>query len=78
MNKTKKMTQKYWKSLRPDEQKRALKFVFPLNDSAVEMLLDDNKPNPKNDPWWKLVFLKVRIPHDGSPYKTVVNNTYIP
>lgn len=80
MAKTKKMTVKYWETLGEGSKKRALTCVFPLNPAAVDMLLDD-KPNPK-DPWWTIVFKKVRIPEPDERgyrhYKTVVNKTYIP
>jgi len=40
------------------------------------------KPNPKDDAWWGLVWRKVRIPEADANgyrhYKTVVNDTYIP
>ena len=85
MAQTKAMTQKYWKSLSKDSQKRALTHVFPTMASCVDMLLNDPKPNYKDDPWWKLVFKKVRqpIPTDYDKkvgymhYKTVVNGAYI-
>ena len=45
------------------------------------MLMND-KPNPKDDAWWGLVWRKVRIPEADERgyrhYKTVVNRTYIP
>ena len=85
MSKTKKLTVKYWKSLSHDSRERALKYVFPLWPSAVEMLLNDPKPSLK-DHWWKLVFEKVRVPIPNeyekrqgyTHYKTIVNHTYIP
>ena len=44
------------------------------------MILND-KPR-KDDPWWKRVFDKVRIPEADANgrqyYKTVVDHTYIP
>ena len=80
MAKTKKMTLKYWASLREGSKRRALTYCFPLHKSIVDMLLDD-KPKPK-DFWWGLVWRKVRIPEADAKgyrhYKTVVNNTYIP
>ena len=86
MNKTKRMTLKYWKSLSEDSRKRALTYVFPTMPACVDMLLGDSKPDPKDDHWWQIVFKKVRqpIPTDYDrevgymPYKTVVNRTYIP
>ena len=74
--KTKKMTIKYWASLSDGSKKRALTYVFPLHKAIVEMLMNE-KPDPKNSDWWKMVFKKVRIPSPGSYYKTVVNNTYL-
>ena len=74
--KTKKMTIKYWVALSESSKKRALTYVFPLHKAIVEMLLNE-KPDPKNSDWWKMVFTKVRIPSPGSYYKTVVNNTYL-
>ena len=74
--KTKKMTIKYWVALSESSKKRALTYVFPLHKAIVEMLLNE-KPDPKNSDWWKMVFTKVRIPGPGSYYKTVVNNTYL-
>ena len=74
--KTKKMTIKYWNSLSDGAKKRALTYVFPLHKAIVEMLMNE-KPDPKNSDWWKMVFEKVRIPAPGSYYKTVVNNTYL-
>ena len=78
MSKTKKMTLTYWKSLSEGSKRRALTCVFPLNKAVVDMLIDD-QPKPKDDPWWKMVWSKVRIPEaDAGGYKTVVNRTYIP
>ena len=74
--KTKKMTIKYWVALSESSKKRALTYIFPLHKAIVEMLLNE-KPDPKNSDWWKMVFTKVRIPGPGSYYKTVVNNTYL-
>ena len=74
--KTKKMTIKYWVALSESSKKRALTYVFPLHKAIVEMLLNE-KPDPKNSDWWKMVFKKIRIPAPGSYYKTVVNNTYL-
>ena len=76
MAKTKKMTIKYWVALSESSKKRALTYVFPLHKAIVEMLLNE-KPDPKNSDWWKMVFKKIRIPAPGSYYKTVVNNTYL-
>ena len=76
MSKTKKMTIKYWVALSESSKKRALTYVFPLHKAIVEMLLNE-KPDPKNSDWWKMVFKKIRIPAPGSYYKTVVNNTYL-
>ena len=81
MSKTKKMTLAYWKSLSEGSKRRALTCVFPLHKAVVDMLIDD-QPKPKDDPWWKMVWRKVRIPEADDRgyrhYKTVVNNTYIP
>ncbi len=81
MSKTSKMTLKYWNSLSEGSKRRALTYVFPLHKACVDMLMDD-KPNPKEDPWWKIVWKKVRIPQADEKgyrhYKTVVNHTYIP
>ena len=74
--KTKKMTLTYWKGLSKDSKFRALTYVFPLEASLVRMLQNE-KPQPKQSPWWQLVWKKVRIPADYSHYKTVVNDTYI-
>lgn len=74
--KTKKMTLSYWKGLSNDSKFRALTYVFPLEASLVRMLQNE-KPQPKQSPWWQLVWKKVRIPADHSHYKTVVNDTYI-
>ena len=80
MRKTKKMTIKYWNSLEEGSRKRALQFCYPTLQTTVEMLLND-KPR-KDDPWWKRVFDKVRIPEADANgrqyYKTVVDHTYIP
>lgn len=76
MGKTKKMTIKYWNSLEVGSKRRALQFCYPTLPATVEMLLND-KPR-KNDPCWKRVFDKVRIPDKDSFYKTVVDHTYIP
>ena len=76
MGKTKKMTIKYWNSLEVGSKRRALQFCFPTLPATVDMLLSEK---PKNDnPWWKRVFDKVRIPDKDSVYKTVVDRTYIP
>ena len=81
MANTKKMTLKYWDSLSEGSKRRALTYVFPLHKATVDMLMND-EPNPKDDPWWGLVWRKVRIPEADSNgyrhYKTVVNDTYIP
>ena len=80
MRKTKKMTIKYWNSLEKRSRKRALQFCYPTLPATVDMLLND-KPR-KDDPWWKRVFDKVRIPEADANgrqyYKTVVDHTYIP
>ena len=77
---TRKMTIKYWNSLEKGSRKRALQFCYPTLPATVEMLLND-KPR-KDDPRWKRVFDKVRIPEADANgrqyYKTVVNHTYIP
>ena len=74
------MTIKYWNSLEEGSRKRALQFCYPTLPATVDMLLND-KPR-KDDPWWKRVFDKVRIPEPDSNghqyYKTVVDHTYIP
>jgi hypothetical protein len=74
------MTIKYWNSLEEGSRKRALQFCYPTLPATVEMLLND-KPR-KDDPWWKRVFDKVRIPEADANgrqyYKTVVDHTYIP
>ena len=81
MAKTSKMTHKYWNSLSEGSKRRALTCVFPLNKAVVDMLIDD-QPKPMDDPWWKMVWRKVRIPEADAGgyrhYKTVVNHTYIP
>ena len=80
MRKTRKLTIKYWNSLEKGSRKRALQFCYPTLPTTVEMLLND-KPR-KDDPWWKRVFDKVRIPEADANgrqyYKTVVDHTYIP
>ena len=77
----KKMTIKYWNSLKEGSRRRALTSVFPTMKGCVDMLMDD-KPDPKNNPWWKMVWKKVRIPETDKNgyrhYKTYVNHTYIP
>jgi len=72
--KTKKMTLAYWKGLSTESKHRALTYVFPIHPACVNMLLKE-KPNPKQSPWWQLVWEKVRIPEDHSHYKTVINRT---
>ena len=74
---TKKMTLKYWENLSEGSKRRALTYVFPLHKATVDMLLDE-KPDPKDNAWWKYVWKKVRIPVADTYYKTVVNHTYIP
>ena len=80
MRKTRKLTIKYWNSLEKGSRKRALQFCYPTLPATVEMLLND-KPR-KDDPRWKRVFDKVRIPEADANgrqyYKTVVDHTYIP
>lgn len=86
MNKTKKLTIKYWKSLDEGSRKRALTHVFPTMDAVVDMLLDDPNPKPKDDAWWELVFRKVKQPIPSEydkkrgfmHYKTYVNGYFIP
>lgn len=86
MNRTKKMTLKYWKSLDEGSRKRALTCVYPLMPSLVEMLLKDDNPDPRDDCWWEKVFRKVRQPIPSEydkkvgymHYKTVVDGRYIP
>ena len=77
---TRKLTIKYWNSLEEGSRKRALQFCYPTLPATVDMLLND-KPR-KDDPWWKRVFDKVRIPETDANgrqyYKTVVDHTYIP
>ena len=81
MSKTSKMTLKYWNSLDEGSKRRALTCVFPLHKATVDMLMDE-KPDPKSNPWWKIVWTKVRIPQADANgyrhYKTVVNKTFIP
>ena len=81
MAKTTKMTLKYWNSLSEGSKRRALTYVFPLHKATVDMLMDE-RPAPKDNPWWRLVWKKVRIPEADAKgyrhYKTVVNKTYIP
>ena len=81
MAKTSKMTLKYWASLSEGSKRRALTCVFPLHKPVVDMLMDE-KPDPKSNPWWKIVWTKVRIPQADANgyrhYKTVVNKTFIP
>ena len=76
MRKTKRMTIKYWNTLSEGSRKRALQFCYPTLPTTVDMLLNE-KPK-KDNPWWKRVFDKVRIPNGDSYYKTVVDHTYIP
>ena len=76
MGRTRKLTIKYWNSLEKGSKRRALQFCYPTLPATVEMLLND-KPR-RDDPWWKRVFDKVRIPDKDSVYKTVVDHTYIP
>lgn len=73
---TKKMTLKYWGKLEEGSKRRALTHVFPGNDPLVQILLSE-KPN-KDNTLWQIVFKEVRIPENGSHYKTVVHKTYIP
>lgn len=73
---TKKMTLKYWGSLDEGSKRRALTRVFPINNSIVQILMNE-KPDKKKT-LWQLVFQEVRIPEDSSHYKTVVHNNYIP
>ena len=77
---TRKLTIKYWNSLEEGSRKRALQFCYPTLPATVDMLLNE-KPN-KDNPWWKRVFDKVRIPEADANgrqyYKTVVDHTYIP
>lgn len=77
---TRKLTIKYWNSLEEGSRKRALQFCYPTLPATVDMLLNE-KPK-KDNPWWKRVFDKVRIPEADANgrqyYKTVVDHTYIP
>ena len=77
---TRKLTIKYWNSLSEGSRKRALQFCDPTLPATVDMLLNE-KPK-KDNPWWKMVFAKVRIPEPDANgyrhYKTIVNNTWIP
>lgn len=81
MAKTTKMTLKYWNSLEEGSKRRALTYVFPLHKATVEMLITE-KPDTKDNAWWKYVWKKVRVPEPDERgyrhYKTVVNHTYIP
>ena len=81
MAKTRKMTLKYWAGLSEGSKRRALTYCFPLHKATVDMLMEE-KPDPKDNAWWKLVWMKVRIPKADAKgyrhYKTVVNHTYIP
>lgn len=60
-DKTKKMTIRYWNGLSEDSKRRALTFVFPIHPACVNMLLKE-KPKLKGNPWWEMVWKKVRIP----------------
>lgn len=73
---TKKMTLKYWGSLDEGSKRRALSYIFPINNPIVQIRMNE-KPDKKKT-LWQLVFQEVRIPEDNSHYKTVVHNTYIP
>jgi len=71
---TKKMTQAYWIGLGEGTKRRALTCVFPLHPAVVDMLSNER---PKlSDPWWRIVFSKVRIPEETSHYHFVINHTY--
>jgi len=74
MAKTRKMTKAYWKTLGDGTKRRALMCCFPIHPAIVDMLFD-MQPNLQ-DPWWPMVFSKVRIPEKGCPYKFAVNHTY--
>lgn len=75
MAKTKKLSIRYWNSLSSDTKKRAIKCVFPLMGESLNYLVNE-KPDPKEEVWWKLIFKKVRVPYNNSHYKFMVNNTY--
>lgn len=76
---TKHLTITYWNTLEEGSKRRALTAVFPLMPAVVDMLLND-EPKPKKDPWWSLVFKKVRVPEPDERgyrhYKSVINHTY--
>lgn len=59
---------------------QVLSYIFPVNDSLVEMLANED-PRPKDSPWWKIVFSKVKevLPdsYGSRPYKTCVNRVYL-
>lgn len=77
MTNTKAMTIKYWNSLSEGSKKRALTSVWALQPNVVSILLNDNKPNPKKNPWWKLTFNKVRATSAESHYRTYVNGWFL-
>ena len=70
----KKLTIKYWNTLERSSKERALSMVYGNQYGIINMLLNE-KPNKKN-PFWKIVFSKVKIAEDEH-YKTIVSGTYL-
>ena len=76
-SKTKKLTIKYWNSLPRESKRRALKFVFPIHPSIVDMLLDDEPTTEEiKNGFWSPVFKKIReVKETHRPYRTCFMNT---
>ena len=70
----KKLTIKYWNTLKRSSKERALSMVYGNQHGIINMLLNE-KPKKKS-PVLKIVFNKVRIAED-SHYKTIVSGTYL-
>lgn len=64
------------------KQNRAFRNFKVQRTIEIQMTTQDEKPDPKDNPWWKIVWEKVRIPQADANgyrhYKTVVNKTFIP
>ena len=70
----KSLTIKYWNTLERSSKERALSMVYGNQYGIINMLLNE-KPHKKN-PFWKIVFSKVKIAEDEH-YKTIVSGTYL-
>lgn len=74
---TKKITKKYWDSLSEDSRYRALRKVFSNFPDNVNRDYAKLKANQMD--WvWDILAKHTKQPVGDSPYKTIIDKTWIP